>query len=756
MKLAILNIIFLFLLSSCFIGKNDITVSIRNKKSTESTISNAIITSVQINNHQLIISGNNLTAATNVKIKNNSGFDENFTIESKSATQIIAIGSKAISLAVASAFDLILSDANAAANFTIDFSLCNATMNGKAIDCSIAASDKDVLSYDAATQKWKPRAINGLNYIGAWDATSGVTPSAQPAGSYYIVGVAGTMGGGSITLHVGDWIVSSGSAWQKVDNSTAITSVFGRTGVVIAQKGDYSLDKLSDVDLTTTPPTAGKILKFDGTNWVPSDDLNGGGSSSVTTSAIQDAAITNIKINDVAASKITGTISAVQIGTGVITDTHISGTAAIAQSKINGLTAALSGKEATITAGVTTQYYRGDKSWQTLDTSAVSENTNLYFTNARALGVALTGFSAGANSTIAATDTIMAAFEKTQGQINAKADTTNMAQVISAATVTGLSAPVAGSDAVNKTYVDGFGQWSKSGSDIYRTSGAVGIGTSSPISSGQLTAAGNGSAKIYVLDTSAPADQKRFYMQSTGGQFVLGSETDSFIGQYLWAYTSSTNKAYFNVSGLGIGNGSPASLLHVGSGGGTPFDGSAYVPLFVSQSMDTEIGVKNTSSGVEFASGVNGTSSFAGSLSNHGLEFITNDLGRMYITNTGDIGIGTTTPAAKLDVNGTIKSGVGSSSTTTIDFSTGNLQYTTASCGALTLNNLKNGATYTLAIQGTAGGTCSIANAYSGNGTGALTVKSGPASLVQTANKHLLMTLLVMGNYVYISTVDGY
>jgi hypothetical protein len=39
-----------------------------------------------------------------------------------------------------------------------------------------------------------------------------------------------------------------------------------------------------------------------------------------------------------------------------------------------------------ITAGTTAQYYRGDKTFQTLDTSVVPENTNLYYTDARARG----------------------------------------------------------------------------------------------------------------------------------------------------------------------------------------------------------------------------------------------------------------------------------------------------------------------------------------------------------------------------------
>lgn len=48
------------------------------------------------------------------------------------------------------------------------------------------------------------------------------------------------------------------------------------------------------------------------------------------------------------------------------------------------LQAALDGKEPTITAGSTSQYWRGDKSFQLLNTAAVAELTNLYFTNARA------------------------------------------------------------------------------------------------------------------------------------------------------------------------------------------------------------------------------------------------------------------------------------------------------------------------------------------------------------------------------------
>ena len=53
-----------------------------------------------------------------------------------------------------------------------------------------------------------------------------------------------------------------------------------------------------------------------------------------------------------------------------------------AQSDITGLPTALSGKEPTITAGTTAQYWRGDKSWQTLPAAGIADAPNdgkMYF-----------------------------------------------------------------------------------------------------------------------------------------------------------------------------------------------------------------------------------------------------------------------------------------------------------------------------------------------------------------------------------------
>jgi len=58
------------------------------------------------------------------------------------------------------------------------------------------------------------------------------------------------------------------------DISYPVTSVFGRTGAVVATEGDYSLTQLSDV--TITSPSTGQVLKYNGTAWVNNSDTDTG------------------------------------------------------------------------------------------------------------------------------------------------------------------------------------------------------------------------------------------------------------------------------------------------------------------------------------------------------------------------------------------------------------------------------------------------------------------------------------------------
>ena len=82
-----------------------------------------------------------------------------------------------------------------------------------------------------------PAAVLGaLKYQGTWNATTNtptLTSGSGTQGYYYVVSVAGTTNLDGITdWQIGDWAIYSGTAWQKIDNTDAVTSVNGQTGAV--------------------------------------------------------------------------------------------------------------------------------------------------------------------------------------------------------------------------------------------------------------------------------------------------------------------------------------------------------------------------------------------------------------------------------------------------------------------------------------------------------------------------------------------
>lgn len=114
----------------------------------------------------------------------------------------------------------------------------------------------------------KPQASPGANggsviYRGTWNATTNsptLVSSTGTAGDYFIVSVAGSTNLDGITSwNIGDWAVFNGSVWQKVDNTDAVTSVFTRTGAVIAVAGDYAASEV-DNDSSVTGTTVKDAL----------------------------------------------------------------------------------------------------------------------------------------------------------------------------------------------------------------------------------------------------------------------------------------------------------------------------------------------------------------------------------------------------------------------------------------------------------------------------------------------------------------
>lgn len=92
-------------------------------------------------------------------------------------------------------------------------------------------------------KKYATSQLGVLEYKGTWNANSNypsLTSSVGDKGDYYIVSVAGAAPLNGITdWQPGDWVIFSGTEWQKLDNSESVTSVNGQTGnVVIDQIGE--------------------------------------------------------------------------------------------------------------------------------------------------------------------------------------------------------------------------------------------------------------------------------------------------------------------------------------------------------------------------------------------------------------------------------------------------------------------------------------------------------------------------------------
>lgn len=304
----------LFLVWGCVFQPGAVKVDLKQKNA----ISKSSISSVVVVNNQIKVTGTGLSGVTALKIKNNN-LNESFTIESASATQIIANATHAVTIGVGQVFDLILSNAHGAATFPVSFSLDNGSVTAVMLS-SMGASAGQILKYNGAA--WVPSTISSSQlFIGTWNAstnTPNLNLTAPQAGDYYVVTTAGTQG--AITYAVGDWIISNGLTWSKLSHSSSVVGSFnGRTGLVVPEVGDYTwaqitktgskLEEIADVDITSRADQ--KVLKWDDLNskWIMGNDNTGAGApgpGSITTTEIFDGTIADVDLaGSIAQSKIT-------------------------------------------------------------------------------------------------------------------------------------------------------------------------------------------------------------------------------------------------------------------------------------------------------------------------------------------------------------------------------------------------------------------------------------------------------------------
>jgi hypothetical protein len=109
------------------------------------------------------------------------------------------------------------------------------------------------------TSQLPDTVIGGVDYKGAWNAstnTPDIGAGTPDKGDYYVVSTGGSTSLGGITdWNENDWAIYNGTAWEKVDNTDSVASVFGRAGTVVAQASDYDANQI-DYDNTTSGLTA--------------------------------------------------------------------------------------------------------------------------------------------------------------------------------------------------------------------------------------------------------------------------------------------------------------------------------------------------------------------------------------------------------------------------------------------------------------------------------------------------------------------
>ena len=98
------------------------------------------------------------------------------------------------------------------------------------------------------------------NTITLTDDTTSITGYADNEGNFYLASADGTFA--SIDFLVGDWLVSTGSGWKKIDNTDAVTGVKGNAEQTY-RIGNVNIT--ADNVLPTQTNNNGKYLKTNGT-----------------------------------------------------------------------------------------------------------------------------------------------------------------------------------------------------------------------------------------------------------------------------------------------------------------------------------------------------------------------------------------------------------------------------------------------------------------------------------------------------------
>ena len=515
-----------------------------------------------------------------------------------------------------------------------------------------------------------PLIVSGtVNYKGTWNAstnnpTLNVSPASSTKGDYYVVSTAGTQFG--ISFAIGDWIISNGTSWEKVDLTDAVSSVFGRTGAVVGVSTDYSAVGITNTAIGASNPSTGAFTTLSATT--PIAGTSGGtgvnnGSNTITIAG-------NVTHSGAFARTFTAT--------GITTLTL----------PTTGTLATLAGSEALSNKTITASAFNGTVGATTASTGA--------FTTLSATGVA--SFLGLKAQKATATSGFISAIDEGANVYNVlgsrnNADNAYLPMVIRGTTVTlGATSDIA---TISSTGLAITGTLSASGiitattgvilgndnSYLYDSgTGAVTLrlGASGPYGSfltnsgdfmvdgsGGTLALGAGGSRVAAITSTGLAVTGALSASSdiTGSSNLLfsgnfphyiranaGAASDLFIGGWnsvgVQVGSAFPSVATFTSTGLGIGTSSPSNTLQVANGNASQMRLSEQTLAYY------------------YDFGRDNSDGFFSINGNQGLGYKWKAAGaeKMRLDGSGNLGIGTSSPATRLDVSGHVSIGVGSTS----------------------------------------------------------------------------------------------
>jgi hypothetical protein len=491
-----------------------------------------------------------------------------------------------------------------------------------------------------------PAAVLGaVKYQGTWNASTNTPTLVSSVGSqghYYVVNVSGSTDLNGITdWLIGDWAIYNGSIWEKIDNTDAVTSVNGYTGTVVLNSADVGAAPTTRTITAGTGLTGGGDLSADRTLSIDNTAVTSGSYGSAS-------AVGTFTVN------AQGQLTAASNATIAITNTQVSGLGTMSTQNANSVAITGGSIDGTTIGATTASTVTGTT--VTATTLVVNDNTTLGSSNSDTVN-----FKARVNSDIdPSTDNTYDLGRNSHAWRNLYlTGTANIATAdINAGTIdnTSIGASTASTGSFTSLTDSGNLAFTGTGNRITgdfsnaTLANRVMFQTSTVNGGTSIYAIPNGTATVsgYAAFNSQDVNNAS-YLNVSASATTTSLDAGKFgTGSFLpmTFSTGGSQRVRIDTSGnVGIGTDAPGAKLHVD--GDVRVTRSAYPFIEWQQTGSTGVGQV----------AMNGNTFEIRATTSNPLAFYTNNTEHMRIDSAGNVGIGTSLPAYRLDVTGQTRLG---------------------------------------------------------------------------------------------------